>query len=477
MKNGNDQELRELRRAEYATCGAIMAGAMEEVKRRGITASSFYFPAPRRVFKTVERLATEGKAADAMAVADTLAGEVLDGAPVDEVVDDMNGAYTTSALLPAFCETVLGGKRRRDLTRAARALAEAAEGGDAEQIAAARGRLAEVEADGNDGAGRGLVLVSDAELAARNTPPPAPVVVGLLDVGEVGLLSAPAKAGKSWFLLQMAKCVASGIPFLGRETRQGPAVYVNAEVGEEAWKRRSDAVNVALGIPPPPVYHASTRGQCGVTLATLPMVLKSALSAVKVARAALVVVDPFYALVGEKMDEDKADDVRRVFFDLQRLAVELGGAVMVAHHTGKGDAGTKSVNDRARGSSAFAGSPDAFFSLVPTSEEGVVKLDGRRRNGMGPEPRALRWSYPLWEDVGTVESDAAVGAGAPRRFTVEKIVGAFAVEDEVLSVGEVVERTGMGRSTAFELLREAVACGKLRKVGGGYGLVGEVGTP
>ena len=45
MKNGNDQELRELRRAEYATCGAIMAGAMEEVKRRGITANSFYFPA------------------------------------------------------------------------------------------------------------------------------------------------------------------------------------------------------------------------------------------------------------------------------------------------------------------------------------------------------------------------------------------------------------------------------------------------
>lgn len=212
-------------------------------------------------------------------------------------------------------------------------------------------------------------------------------------------------------------------------------------------------------------------------MATLPAVLRRALRGVRVERAALIIIDPFYALVDEKMDENNAGDVKAVMFAFQHLAVELGAAVIVAHHTGKGDVGAKSAGDRARGSSAFAGSPDAFFTLTPTGapEEHRWKFDGRRRNGISPEPRTLQWEFPLWEDVGAAEPDAGGNVGAPRRFTVETVTDSFKYDGEILTREEIVKRTRMGRSTASNLLKEAVETGALVRNGTSYALPEGVG--
>lgn len=457
----------ELKRAEYALCGRILAGDWAEVVAAGVEESEeLYYPAAREVYRVAK--AHDG---DAAATLCALAGQLLDGSQAEEVLDEMEKAGDTAAAIEGYARIVLKAWRTRGAYRAHAEIAKAIESGNAQSAEKWRVELLQYEAADRGEAG-GFSLVSDAELSALDTPPPVPVVEGFLDVGEVALLTAPAKAGKSWLLLQMAKCVAAGIPFLGKVTRPGPVVYVNAEVGRDAWKRRSDAVNEALGIPPPPVFHASTRGQKNVTLATLPTVLKLALKAERVERVALIVVDPFYALVGAKMDEDKAADVKAVFFDFQRLAVELGAAVIVAHHTGKGDVGAKSANDRARGSSAFAGSPDAFFTLTPTGavEERRWKLDGRRRNGIDPEPRTLQFDFPLFADVGAADGDT--GGTSSKRYTLGDLTGAFAFEEEVLTVAEIVKRTGIGRSRAYELIREAgqQKCPPIVREGDGYRL-------
>lgn len=468
----SDAKLSTLRRAEYAVCGAAMAGELEDVRKAGITtAKTFYFPAPRRVFAVVEKLAAEGRAADELAVADELVGEVLDGEQADEVVCQMKDAFTTPVLLPAFVEEVVAGFRRREEAREAKGLIQALEDGNAGEIAAARSRLVECSKAG--AVGRGLVLVPDGELTARNSPPPVELVEGLLSVGELALLAAPAKAGKSWFLLQMAKAIAAGVPFLGRVTRQGPVVYVNSEVGEQAWEGRSRFVNEAMGIDPPALFHACTRGQ-NVTLGNIVERLQGGMETAGLAEVGAIIIDPFYSLAGG-VDENAAGEVAGVMLGLQRLAEEIGAAVIVAHHTGKGDAGSKSLFDRARGSSAFGGSVDVFMSLTARGGEGRMVLDVVRRNGRSPEPRTLQFDFPLWWDVGEAEPDAAGVVGAPRRYSVENIMGAFAVPGEELTVGEVMDRTGMGRSKAYELLKEAVASGQLRKTEEGYCKAGEGG--
>ncbi len=437
-----------VRTAEYALCGRVLLGEWEAVVAAGVSdAEQFVLPETRAVWK----VAQEHKG-DAAAVYEAMDGQTLDDRPADKVLRKMEDDAVSGTLTDAYAKIVTDAWRKRGRVRAYEELAKAAGSDDAEAVSYWSGKLAEYETDAGGG---GLALVSDVDLHALDVPPPVPVVEGLLDVGEVGLLTAPAKAGKSWFLLQMAKCVAAGVPFLGRTTRQGAVCYINAEVGADAWKRRSDAVTDALGIQPPPVYHASTRGQRNVTLLTLPVVLRKSLKAVGLERVALVIVDPFYALVDEKMDENNASDVKAVMFEFQRLAVELGAAVVVCHHTGKGDAGAKSAGDRARGSSAFAGSPDAFFTLTPTGtpEENLWKLDGRRRNGIGPEPRTLQFEFPLWRDIGPASGD--IGPTSAKRYTLADLQAAFTSDGEVLTVAEMVRRTGMGKSRVYELLKEA----------------------
>lgn len=467
----NQQQEASLHRAEYAVCGAAMAGEFEEVRKAGITAKTFYFPAPRRVFGIVAERSAEGWAVDEMAVADALAGEVLDGEKADEVVSQMKDAFTTREKLSVFLEEVAGAFRWREEEREARGLIQALQDGNSGEIAAARSRLAECSKAGT--ARRGLVLVSDGDLTARNSPPPVELVEGLLAVGELALIAAPAKAGKSWFLLQMAKAMAAGVDFLGRPTRQGPVVYVNSEVGEQAWERRSRFVNEAMGIDPPALFHACTRGK-EVTLSNLVEQLRGGIDAAGLAKVAAIVIDPFYSLAGG-IDENAAGEVAAVMLGLQRLAEEIGAAVIVAHHTGKGDTGTRNLFDRARGSSAFGGSVDTYMSLAERSGTAGIVLEVARRNGRAPEPRTLQFDFPLWLDAGEAEQETAGVGGVGRRFTVESIMEAFAVPGEIMTPGEVIDRTGIGRTKVFALLKEGVEAGKLRKVEGGYRRAGEGG--
>ena len=461
----NQQQEDTLRRAEYAVCGAAMMDGLDEVRKAKIKPKTFYFPAARRVFAVIEELDAERKATDPAHVAIMLQDEILDGEQGDEVVSQMNEAYTTPTKLPEYISEVVSAYWRREQVREARGLIQALEDGNAGEIAAARARLAECSKAGT--ARRGLVLIPDEDLIARNTPPPVELVEGLLAVGELVLLTATAKTGKSWYLLQMAKAIASGVPFLGRATRQGEVVYVNSENGEVAWEGRTRNAGEAMGIQPTrrQLFHACTRGQ-GVTLANLVEDLKEGMEKEGLAKVAAIIIDPFYSLAGG-LDENAAGEVAAVMLGLQRLAEESGAAVIVAHHTGKGEQGKKTIFDRARGSSAFGGSVDTFISLTESGGEGV-REDVVRRNARSPAPRMLQLTPPLWSDLGEAPPEKPGTAGAPTLYTLETVLKLFTEEDEVITVKEIVEETGMSKTTAYELVKRATKAGQLVKEGGGY---------
>ena len=60
----------------------------------------------------------------------------------------------------------------------------------------------------------------------------APALIsGVLRQGHKMLLAGPSKAGKSFALIELALCLASGKPWLGRfECTAGKVMYVNLEV-------------------------------------------------------------------------------------------------------------------------------------------------------------------------------------------------------------------------------------------------------
>ncbi len=456
----------DLRRKEYAVVGASMDGQLSSILAAGVRPETFFFSEAGRVFKIVCGLNANGKTPDTETILSEFQGKKLDGRPADEVIVEMSESYPGLTFLPGYVGEVKSAWRRRGEILAAAELVQALKEGNKGAIAVARDRLAKwAEVDAPV---RPLEIISCEELVARNSPPPPELVEGLVGVGELAMLAAPAKAGKSWFLLQLAMSVAGGVPFIGRPTRQGPVVYVNAEVGEVAWEYRCRRMAGALGIPPPAqLYTANTRGQ-EVSIANLSERLRATLAANGVGRVGAIVADPFYYLAAG-LDENSAGEVSAAMKALQKLAEETGATVIVAHHTGKGDVGGRKSMDRPRGSSAFVGTVDTSLSLVEGAE-GRMRLEVNRRNGSSPGPRMLLQDFPLWVDDGeAVEVGVEGPGGRPRKYTVDTLMQCFKSLDERLRRVDFTGR-GVDRHAVDGLLAEAVKSGRLVREGDFYHL-------
>lgn len=81
--------------------------------------------------------------------------------------------------------------------------------------------------------------VMSTELLMRNyTQPPDPIVKYLLYEGGVSLVAGTDGVGKTWFVLQMAHCIATGKPFLEFEVSQKPVLLIQFELSREQLSER-----------------------------------------------------------------------------------------------------------------------------------------------------------------------------------------------------------------------------------------------
>lgn len=292
---------------------------------------------------------------------------------------------------------------------------------------------------------------------------PPPVVEGFLLRTEVTLLSAEPKIGKTWVLLQLAHCVAAGVAFLGWRTEPGAVLYINGEVGAGAMQQRARMVAERLGVEDPPVYFVNALDEpMPLTLQTLERRIKATVAALGVAgKVALVILDPLYVVMGG-LDENSASDVSGACLTFKRIGHDLNAAVVVAHHTGKGDPAGKTANDRSRGSSAFAATVDNPLSLIRKSEDAeakVAQLGGRWRNLPDMMPHDLRFSREscLWENLGEAEPMETQGGvrGRPALYTVESLVELFEGNTELFLRRQDFVNKGIGKNVITSLLNQA----------------------
>lgn len=325
-------------------------------------------------------------------------------------------------------------------------------------------------------------VVRFGDFMAQTLEIPPAVVEGFLLRSEVTLLSAEAKLGKTWFLLQLAECVAAGIPFLGWRTVPGAVLYLNMEVGAAMMQQRARMVAERLGVEDPPVYFVNALDEPRPpTLKTLESKVKATVAALEAKHGrlafALVIIDPFYALaVG--LDENSASEVSGACRAFKRVAHEVNAAVVVAHHTGKGDPSGRRVCDRSRGSSAFSGAVDNPLSLTLKTEDAdgkVAQLAGRWRNLPGLPPHDLRFdsAIGLWEDLGEGEpmgpQGGGGGRGRPALYTVEGLVEMFKDAPEGFMRRQDFIDKGVGKNAITPLLNEAVELGRIVRTRSGSG--------
>ena len=59
-----------------------------------------------------------------------------------------------------------------------------------------------------------------------------PLIQNYCRRGEMCLLTAASKMGKSWYSMCQATCLAEGIPFLGMETAKSKVLYLDLELNQ-----------------------------------------------------------------------------------------------------------------------------------------------------------------------------------------------------------------------------------------------------
>ena len=234
-------------------------------------------------------------------------------------------------------------------------------------------RLADVERAELKG-GHLSAAFSWAELQQSEFPPLKWVVPGLVPEGLTLLVGKP-KAGKSWAMLQMGIAVARGEPFLTEEScEQGDVLFLALEDSPSRLRQRTIT---HLGASAEEEWPDSLHGM--VECPKLGEGFEETIRAFKADHPELrmVVVDVLARVRAENTHQISYQSDYDAIAKLQTLALDLGIAIVVVHHTRKAEA-TDDPLDAINGTSGLAGAADAIF-VLGNDKKGHKTLYGRGR--------------------------------------------------------------------------------------------------
>jgi hypothetical protein len=173
----------------------------------------------------------------------------------------------------------------------------------------------------------------------QGTTEPADFVEDLLTDGAASVVYGPSNCGKSFWILDLAACVATGRPFRGElEVDRGTVVYVALE-GSHGARNRIEALKRGGLLPKnSPLF-----------LCFAPVSLLTAGHAERLAetvrRAAALSVMPCRLVILDTLaramaggDENKGQDMTAAVAAIDRIREATGAHVCVVHHCGKNEA-------------------------------------------------------------------------------------------------------------------------------------------
>jgi hypothetical protein len=214
-------------------------------------------------------------------------------------------------------------------------------------------------------------------------PEPEWLIKGLMKRGQICLLVAEAKVGKSSVLYDTFRCLADGDPLFGEyPTRlRGEICYFNGEMPENDVTRQ--------------MTHTSIQAKNKVHIVDKPLFGGSLYDPEKqdeiIERftetgVRLWTIDVFRNFFEGASERDETE-VQKFFDILQtiRHEADLDGIILV-HHA------NKSGSNRASGSGAFEGSPDMLWTLsMPDGRSGHRELNAHGR-GVIDHTVPFKWS-------------------------------------------------------------------------------------
>jgi hypothetical protein len=233
----------------------------------------------------------------------------------------------------------------------------------------------------------GTALINDSSVVR-----PGEVIEGVLSQATKGVLAGVSKAGKTWLLLFLTICVATGRKFLKFRTVKAPVLFINLEIPPAFIKERLMTLMGAMGITD--CGHLdiwNLRGQVSNYVDLFAHIIKEAVGK----GYSLIIIDPYYKLLNGK-SENTAAAVSKFVASLEKVAEVTGAAILYSHHFAKGDTKKKSAIDRLSGSGVFARDADTIWTMTEHTEPDCFTVEFVLRNLPNQPSFVIERKFPLF---------------------------------------------------------------------------------
>jgi hypothetical protein len=224
------------------------------------------------------------------------------------------------------------------------------------------------------------------------------VIKGILRRGETCNIIASAKVGKSFLAGGMAWSVATGRDWLSHPVTQSRVLILDNELHNETLASRLDRIADAMMIDP----AERSRAIDVIPLRGLGINVDSVSTKLIIPEGeyGLVIVDALYRWLPDGCSENDNAEMMRVYNRVDELAARWGAAVVIVHHSSKGDQGDKAQTDVGSGAGSIARAADVHLTIRPHQQAGLQVLEGSCRSFAKPDAVSIRYEYPLWVAVG-----------------------------------------------------------------------------
>ena len=258
-----------------------------------------------------------------------------------------------------------------------------------------------------------------------------PLIEGLLRKEEVMNIVAAPKTGKSWLVLQLAIALATGGEWLGRECTKSKVLLVDNELHPETETSRLKHVAKAMGVPLDALERLDFLLQRGGTkdLLSLERQLRAINDAAK--HYEVIIIDALYKALPKDVDENSNGQITGIYNQVEKIAREQEAAVILVHHTSKGNQANKSVTDVGSGAGAQSRAPDTHLALRPTNEDNVISVSCCVRSFRPVEPFCIirdfggLWTLAPQYDPNDLEGkEAPTGHGDNDKMSIDDVVEA-----------------------------------------------------
>lgn len=323
---------------------------------------------------------------------------------------------------------------------------------------------------------RSMKLLTLSQLAAIE--PPKWLIHEIIPEASFTCVVGPPGGGKTFAVIDLAMCIAHGLPWKGRAVIAGPVVYVAGE-GQAGIASRLLGWRKDRGLldAPDPAFHVL--GQA-VAMPTGELQELIGLVLAMQVRPRLIVLDTVARNFGSG-DENSSTDMGAFVRACDELRHATGACVLVVHHSGK-DLGKGS-----RGSSALPGAIDCMIA-VKRSGPRLTLLNkppfGKQKDAEEFEDVALITRKVFFERHGVevstlvIDADESVIAGpadpesAPasqRLGSVEKTVLSYLTNwpDNNHGLTTIHKSLHLTDTSALRSLRSLVAKGRIVEMGEG----------